>query len=472
MPKEYDLVVIGGGIGGYSGAIKAAKEGLNVALVERDLVGGTCLNRGCIPTKAYLKSAQAIREFKNISEFGIETDAEYQVDFLKIKQRKDKIVSNLRNGVAALIKMNKIDYFQGEGSVLGTSIFTPKSGSVMIKPEGDADEIILTPKNVLIATGSRPASLPNINVDEINILSSNGILELETLPKSITIIGGGVIGVEWASLLKWMGVKVTIVEFQDRLIVNESKKISSQLKAEFEKQGINLLLSTKVESVEVIDGETKIIADKAGEKIEIKSEKILVAVGRRPNIENIGLEASGVEYGKRGIKVNEFFQTSAENIYAVGDVIPTLQLAHVAAAESEIAVEKILEHDVTPLKYDNIPRGVYTYPEIASVGITDGTNGHEVKADHGQFDFKFNGKSMIMGESIGQIEVFADKDNDDLIGVSIVGPHATDLISEPALGIYLNATPQEIGETVHPHPSLSEVIMEAARDINGNSLNK
>lgn len=472
MPKEYDLVVIGGGIGGYSGAIKAAKEGLNVALVERDLLGGTCLNRGCIPTKAYLKSAQAIREFKGIAEFGIETDAKYKVNFLKIKQRKDKIVSNLRNGVAALIKMNKIDYFQGEGSVLGTSIFTPKSGSVMIKPEDDADEIILTPKNVLIATGSRPASLPNIKVDEKNILTSNGILELEKLPKSISIIGGGVIGVEWASLLNWMGVKVTIIEFQDRLIINENKKVSAQLKKEFENQGIDIHVSTKVESVTASGTETKVIADKDGKKIEVVAEKVLMAVGRRPNVENIGLEAANIEFDKHGIKVNEFYQTSAENIYAVGDVIPTLQLAHVAAAESELAVDTILEKKVTPLVYNDIPRGVYTYPEIASVGITDGTNGSDIKSGHGQFDFKFNGKSMIMNESVGQVEVFSDKDTDDLIGVSIVGPHATDLISEPALGIYLNATPTEVGDTVHPHPSLSEVIMEAARDVEGRSLNK
>ncbi|WP_125566669.1 dihydrolipoyl dehydrogenase [Companilactobacillus insicii] len=472
MPKEYDLVVLGGGIGGYSGAIKAAKAGLNVALVERDLIGGTCLNRGCIPTKAYLKSAQAIREFKNISEFGIETNYDYKVDFLKIKQRKDKIVQSLRNGVSSLIKMNKIDYFEGEGSVLGTSIFTPKSGSVMIKPDGDADEIILTPKNVLIATGSRPANLPNIKIDEKNILTSNGILELEKLPKSISIIGGGVIGVEWASLLTWMGVKVTIVEFQDRLIINESKKVSAQLKKEFERQGIDMYLSTKVESVVSDDNGAKISADNDGNEIEIESEKVLVAVGRRPNIENIGLEAAGIEFDKRGIKVNEFYQTSAENIYAVGDVIPTLQLAHVAAAESEVAVDKMMKEDIPPIDYDNIPRGIYTYPEIASVGITDGTDGNQDQANHGQFDFKFNGKSMIMGESIGQVEVFSNKKNDDLIGVSIVGPHATDLISEPALGLYLNATPEELGEAVHPHPSLSEAIMEAARDINGNSLNK
>ncbi|WP_334328816.1 dihydrolipoyl dehydrogenase [Companilactobacillus sp. HBUAS59699] len=472
MPKEYDLVVIGGGIGGYSGAIKAAKAGLNVALVERDLIGGTCLNRGCIPTKAYLKSAQAIREFEGISEFGIETDAKYNVKFLKVKQRKEEIVGNLRNGVQSLIKMNKIDYFQGEGSVLGTSIFTPKSGSVMIKPQGDADEIILTPKNVLIATGSRPASLPNIPVDEKNILTSNGILELEKLPKSIAIIGGGVIGVEWASLLHWMGVDVSIIEFQDRLIINESQKVSAQLKKEFEKQGIKIHLSTKVESVVIKDGLTKVTAEAGDKKIEIDSEKVLMAVGRRPNVEDIGLEAANVDFDKHGIKVNEYYQTSAENIYAVGDVIPTLQLAHVAAAESELAIDKILEKNVVPLEYENIPRGIYTYPEIASVGITDGSDGHEGKAKHGQFDFKFNGKSMIMNESIGQVEVFSDKDSDDLIGVSIVGPHATDLISEPSLGIYLNATPGELGSTVHPHPSLSEVIMEAARDVDSNSLNK
>ncbi|WP_125764988.1 dihydrolipoyl dehydrogenase [Companilactobacillus hulinensis] len=472
MAKEYDLVVVGGGIGGYSGAIKAAKEGLSVALVESDLIGGTCLNRGCIPTKAYLKSAEMVRKFQDMSEFGIVADDKYKIDFTRIIDRKDKIVQTLRNGVSALLKMNKIDYFNGEGSVLGTSIFTPKSGSVMIKPNDGSDEIVLTPKNVLIATGSRPTSLPTVQVDEKNILTSNGILQMTELPESITIIGGGVIGVEWASLLNDLGVKVTIVEFQDRLIINENPKVSNQLKNEFEKRGIEVNLSTKVQSAAIDNGQTTVTAQKGDKGISFEAEKILVAVGRKPNVENIGLEAAGVEFTRKGIKVDEFYQTTAENIYAVGDVIPTVQLAHVAAKESELVVDKILEREVIPLDYDNIARGIYTFPEIASVGLVDGKASDGANAKKGQFDFKFNGKSMIQGELVGQVEMFTDIKTDDVIGLSIVGPHATDMISEGALGIYLNASPEEFGDTVHPHPTLSEAIMEAANDTFGMSVNK
>ncbi len=472
MVKEYDVVVIGGGVGGYSGAIKAAKLGLTVALVEEDLLGGTCLNRGCIPTKAYLKSASVVREFKEASEFGLKVDSDYEIDFKQIKVRKDAIVKKLRIGVAYLIKNNKIDYFEGQASVMGTSIFTPKSGSVMIKPNDGSDEIVITPKNVLIATGSRPASLPNVEIDEKDVLSSTGILELTKLPKSITIIGGGVIGVEWASLLTDLGVDVTVVEFLERLIINENPQTSMQLKKALEKRHVKIHLQTAVQSVEKNEDNLKIVAKHGNEELIIKSEKVLVAVGRRPNIENIGLEAAGVKFDKKGILVDEFYQTSAENIYAVGDVINTLQLAHVAAKEAELAVEHIAGEKTEELNYQNIPRGIYTYPEIASVGQVDGNTKVDETALKGQFEWQFNGKTMIENQNLGQVEVFADAETNDFIGLSIIGGHATDLISEGSLALYLNATPNEIGQTIHPHPSQSEAIMEANNDIFGMAINK
>jgi len=472
MVKEYDLVVIGGGVGGYSGAIKAAKLGLSVALVEQDLLGGTCLNRGCIPTKAYLKSAEAVREFKSVSEFGLKVSPDYEIDFEKIKNRKDEIIKQLRIGVAYLIKSNKIDYFEGQASVLGTSIFTPKSGSVMIKPNDGSDEVVITPKNVLLATGSRPASLPNVEVDEKNILSSTGILELTTLPKSITIIGGGVIGVEWASLLADLDVDVTLVEFLDRLIVNENSQVSAQLKKALEKRHVKVHLKTAVQSANIEQGDVKIIAKKNDNEIEIVSEKVLVAVGRKPNVEDIGLEAAGVKFDKKGILVNEYYQTSADNIYAIGDVIDTLQLAHVAAKEGELAVEHIAGETIEELNYQNVPRGIYTYPEIASVGQIDGNTKLDETALKGQFDWQFNGKSMINNQKTGQVQVFADAETNDFIGMSIIGGHATDLISEGSLALYLNATPGELGQTIHPHPTQSEAIMEANNDIFGMAINK
>ena len=469
MTKEYDLVVIGGGVGGYTGAIKAAKEGLKVALVEKDLLGGTCLNRGCIPTKAYLKSAAVVREVQAAADFGVKT-TEPVVDFSQIKKRKDNIVETLRQGVAYLIKSNRIDYFEGEASILGTSIFTPRPGSVMIKPN-DQDEIVLTPKNVLLATGSRPASLPFLPIDEDKILSSTGILELTELPKSIAIIGGGVIGVEWASLLRDLGVKVQIIEFQDRLIISENERISKQLQKEFTQRGIQLHLQTAVQNCHLTEDEVVLTAEEKGEAVQLTAEKVLVAVGRKPNLENIGLEAAGVEFDKKGIKVNHSYQTNLDNIYAIGDVIDTLQLAHVAAKEAELAVDSILGRTVTALNYQNIARGIYSYPEIASVGNVSGqVNGQT--ALKGQFETRFNGKALIEGEPVGQVTVYSDPNSDDFIGLSIVGVHATDLISEGALGLYLNATPEELGATVHPHPTTSEMIMEAARDIFHMSTNK
>lgn len=472
MTKEYDLVVIGGGIGGYSGAIKAAKLGLKVALVEADLIGGTCLNRGCIPTKAYLKSAAVAREMQQANEFGVETAQDIKIDFSKINSRKNQITKKLRVGIAYLIKSNKIDYFEGQASVLGTSIFTPKSGSVMIKPNDGSDEIILTPKNVLIATGSRPTSLPKVQIDEQNILSSDGILELTTLPKSMTIIGGGVIGVEWASLLTDLGVSVELIEFKDRLINSETQQVSKILKQELEKRRVKIHLNTAVKEVTVQNNSTQTVAKKGEQVIKISSEKVLVAVGRQPNIENIGLEAAGVDFDKKGVQVNQYYQTSAENIYAIGDVINTVQLAHVAAKEAELAVEHIAGEPTEELNYLDIPRGIYTYPEIASVGQTDGTNVLAEDVMKGQFDWQANGKALIENQTVGFVQVFADGQNDDFIGLSIVGGHATDLISEASLALYLNATPHEIGQTVHPHPTQSEAIMEASNDVFGMAINK
>ncbi|MFH5810855.1 dihydrolipoyl dehydrogenase [Companilactobacillus sp. FL22-1] len=472
MADPYDLVVIGGGVGGYSGAIRASQLGLKVALVEADLLGGTCLNRGCIPTKAYLKSAEVFREVKQADNFGITNSGEFGVDFSSIKRRKDQIVEKLRSGVAFLIKKNQIDYFAGQASVLGTSIFTPKAGSVMIKPNNGDDEVILTPKNVLIATGSRPSSLSNLEIDGERILSSNDVLELNELPDSIVIIGGGVIGVEWASLLTDLGVKVELVEFQDQLIASESSQAAKILQAELTKRGVKVDLSTSVEEIN-LDGENlKIVAKTEDQFFDVTAQKVLVAVGRRPNVENIGLEAAGIEFDQQGIIVNDYYQTNLDNIYAIGDVINTLQLAHVAAKEAELAVEHIAGQVIEKLDYQNVPRGIYTYPEIASVGRTDGTTISTQEALQGRFDWQANGKAMIEKFDVGYVEAFGDKMTEDFIGLTIVGGHATDMISEASLALYLNATPEEIGQTIHPHPTQSEAIMEANNDIFGRAINK
>lgn len=470
MAEQTDLLILGGGTGGYVAAIRAAQKGLNVTIVEKAKLGGTCLHRGCIPTKALLRSAEVFDTLKAASDFGIETKDSGVVNFGKIQQRKTDIVNQLTKGVEGLCKKNKITILEGTGTVLGPSIFSPVSGAVAVTfNEEDKEEIIIVPKNVIIATGSSPKTLPNLPLDEKQILSSDGMLELETLPKSIAIIGGGVIGVEWASLLNSFGVEVTIIEFLDRLLINESATISRELKKNLESKGVKVLLKSKVESA---TPSKKDVTVKVEGQDDLVVEKVMVAIGRQPNSKNIGLQNTSVKFDEKGIQVNENYQTTEGHIYAIGDCIDTLQLAHVAMKEGELAVSHILDEAVEALNYTNVPRCVYTNPEIASVGYTKETVPADKKVKVGNFSFAGNGKALIYGEGSGFVEVIRDLATDDLLGVSIIGPHATDLISEASTAIYLDATPLEIGEAIHPHPTMSEVIQEAALDAYGMAIHK
>lgn len=469
MAEQTDLLILGGGTGGYVAAIRAAQSGLKVTIVEKYKLGGTCLHKGCIPTKALLRSAEVYDTLKAAETFGIETK-EAVVNFKKIQERKQSVINQLHKGVEGLCKKNKITVLEGEGAVLGPSIFSPVSGAVAVTfNDKSKEEEIIVPKNVIIATGSSPRTLPNLPLDEKMILSSNGMLELETLPESIVIVGGGVIGVEWASLLNSLGVKVTIVEFLDRLLINESVSISRELKKSLEKKGIRILLSSEVESAEITDEKVAVTIEG---KEPITVDKVMVAIGRSPNVEGLGLQNTSVKYNPKGIEVNEFYQTTEGHIYAIGDCIDTMQLAHVAMKEGELAVAHILKEAVEPLNYTNVPRGVYTNPEIASVGYVKENVPKEKKVKIGTFNFSGNGKSLVYGESEGFVEVIRDLETDDLLGVSIIGPHATDLITEASTAIYMDASPIEIGEAIHPHPTLTEAIQEAALDTYGKAIHK
>lgn len=471
MAIETDVLILGGGTGGYVAAIRAAQQGMDVTLVEKDKLGGTCLHRGCIPTKALLRSAEVMDTLKTADTFGLDLSGDVTINYKKIKERQQAIVNQLHQGVQGLVKKNKIRLIEGKGAVLGPSIFSPVSGAVAVTyHDEDKEEDIFVPKKLIIATGSSPHSLAHLPLDETHILSSDGMLTLEELPQSIAIIGGGVIGVEWASLLNSLGVEVTIYEALDRLVANESQRISKELKKQLNKRGIKVELKQIVEGATV--QENGVDLNIKGQNAPVTVDKVMVAIGRKPNVEGLGLQNTSVKYSAKGIQVNEHYQTTEGHIYAIGDCIDTLQLAHVAMKEGELAVEHMVHDTSEPLNYVNVPRCIYTSPEIASVGYTKETLPEGKNVTIGTFSFASNGKALIHGGGEGFVEVIKDKDTDDLLGVSIIGPHATDLISEVSTAIYLDATPLELGEAIHPHPTLSEAIQEAALDTENMAIHK
>ncbi|AJD91396.1 dihydrolipoamide dehydrogenase [Jeotgalibacillus malaysiensis] len=471
MAEEYDLVILGGGTGGYVAAIRASQLGLKTAIVEKGKIGGTCLHRGCIPSKALLRSAEVYATAKNADDFGVEI-SEAVLNFTKVQKRKQAIVDQLHKGVQHLMKQGKIDVFDGFGRILGPSIFSPMPGTVSVEMTDGTENEMLIPKNVIIATGSRPRSLPDLNIDGTYVLSSDELLELEELPKSIIIVGGGVIGIEWASMLNDFGVEVTVLEYADRIIPTEDADVSKEMEKLLKKKGITIVTNAKVDAKSAKTGEeTSISAEVKGEMVEYKAEKILVSVGRSANTEGIGLENTDIQVEKGFIKVNNKLQTKESHIYAIGDVIGGLQLAHVASHEGIHAVEHIANLDVEPIDYSLVSKCIYSSPEAASVGLTEQQakdEGYDVKI--GKFPFKAIGKALVFGKSDGFVKIVADKASNDILGVHMIGPHVTDMISEAGLARVLDATPWEVGQTIHPHPTLSEAIGEAALAVDGKAI--
>ncbi|HWL11607.1 MAG TPA: dihydrolipoyl dehydrogenase [Ureibacillus sp.] len=470
MAHEYDLVILGGGTGGYVAAIRASQLGLKTAIVERELLGGTCLHKGCIPSKALLRSAEVYRQSLNAIDFGVEA-LDVKLNFEAVQKRKSDIVESLHNGVKALIKKGKIDVYYGLGRILGPSIFSPMPGTISVEIPGQENEMLL-PKNVIIATGSKPRSLNGINVDGQRILSSDHALELEALPTSMIIVGGGVIGIEWASMLADFGVKITVIEYGSRILPSEDTEIANEMEKHLLKRGVEIVKNAELlsDSIELQD-EVKVAASITGELQTFKAEKLLLAVGRTGNVEGIGLENTEIEYDAHFIKVNEVYQTKEKHIYAIGDVIGGMQLAHIASHEGLVAVEHIANGTKKMIDYPNIARCVYSYPEAASIGLTEEQaidKGLNIKV--GKFPFKGIGKALVYGETEGFVKIISDEKTNDLLGVHMIGPHVTDLISEAALGVLLDATPWEIGQTIHPHPSLSEIIGEAALAVYGKAI--
>ncbi|SFA44814.1 dihydrolipoamide dehydrogenase [Parageobacillus thermantarcticus] len=471
MAKEYDLVILGGGTGGYVAAIRASQLGLKTAVVEKGKLGGTCLHAGCIPSKALLRSAEVYAQTKNSEAFGV-IASDVRLDFAKVQARKSAIVEQLYKGVRHLMKKGKIDVYAGFGRILGPSIFSPMPGTISVEMNDGTENEMLVPKNVIIATGSRPRTLPGLEIDGEFVITSDEALQMETLPSSIIIVGGGAIGIEWASMLNDFGVEVTVLEYADRILPSEDRDVSKEVEKLLKRRGITVMTEAKVlpETLEKGSGVT-IRAEHQGEQKTFTAEKMLVCIGRQANIEGIGLENTDIVIENGVIQTNEFYQTKEPHIYAIGDVIGGLQLAHVASHEGIVAVEHIVGQNPFPIDYTMVSKCVYSRPEVASVGLTEEeakAKGYEVKV--GKFPFKAIGKALVFGEAEGFVKIVADQKTNDLLGVHMVGPHVTDMISEAGLARVLDATPWEVAHAIHPHPTLSEAMAEAALAVDGNAI--
>ncbi|MED4161508.1 dihydrolipoyl dehydrogenase [Halalkalibacterium halodurans] len=472
MAEEYDLVILGGGTGGYVAAIRATQLDLKVALVEKGKLGGTCLHKGCIPSKALLRSAEVFSTVQKADQFGVKIDGA-ALDFTSVQNRKEQIVTQLHRGVEMLMKKGKIDVYKGHGRILGPSIFSPTPGTISVEMNNGEDNMMLIPRNVIIATGSSPRVLPGMEIDGEAVLTSDEALKMEQLPKSMLIVGGGVIGIEWASMLNDFGVDVTVIEYGPRILPTEDADIAKEAERLLKKRGVTFKTNAKVlaETLEKGDNSVAIEAEVVGVSERFTAEKMLVSVGRTPNVNDIGLENTDIEVIDGAIAVNEWYQTKESHIYAIGDVIGGMQLAHVASHEGILAVEHMTDHKPEPLNYLTVARCVYSHPEMASIGLSEAEakeKGYEVKV--GTFPFQAIGKALVYGESDGFVKILSDKKTDDLLGVHMIGPHVTDMISEAALAKVLDAAHWEVAQTIHPHPTLSEVVGEAALAVDGKAI--
>ena len=427
MNQEYDVVIIGGGTGGYVAAIRASQLGLKTAVVEQGKLGGTCLHAGCIPSKALLRSAEVYANTKNAEKYGV-IAPEVGLDFQKVQARKEEITERLFKGVQHLMKKGKIDVYEGKGSILQTK-------DVLVKLNEDDQEVILIAKNIILATGSRPRTLPGLEADGEYVMTSDEALQMKELPESILIVGGGVIGIEWASMLVDFGLSVTVIEYADRILPTEDKEISKEVQRLMKKKGVKIITGAKVlpETLEKGEG-VSIKAEQKGKETSYSADKLLVSVGRMPNIEGINLENTSVAVERAFIKTNEYYQTNEQNIYAIGDVIGGLQLAHVASHEGIIAIEHIAGENPVPLNPTLVSKCVYSSPEVASVGLTEEEakeKGYQVKT--GKFSFRAIGKALVFGESDGFVKLVVEEGSNKLLGTHMVGPHVTDMITEAGL---------------------------------------
>jgi dihydrolipoamide dehydrogenase len=458
--QQYDVVIIGSGPGGYVAGIRAGQLGLKVAVVEKDpFIGGTCLHRGCIPTKALLENAELWQKIQKAKDFGI-TVGDVTIDWSAVQKRKQGVVDNNSKGIEFLFKKNKVEWVKGFGKVVDRNTV-------------DVDGKKLSTRNIVLAMGSTPKDLPHIKSDGKRIINSDHILQLESIPKSMLVIGAGAVGCEFASIFSRFGTKTTIVEVMPQLLPIEDEEIAKEFTRIFKKKGVEVYAGAKVLSCEVGENGVKSTIEVKGKQQVIETELVLSATGRRAVTENCGLEnVKGVKLDQRGlVQVDELMRTGEPNVYAIGDIVPTPALAHCAFAEGILAVEHIAGKQVRPINYDHVPNATYTDPEVASVGLTEKKakeRGYDVKI--GKFPFTANAKAKIVGEANGLVKYVVDAKYDEILGVHIVGPKATELIVEAGAALELEATAESIAKTIHAHPTLSEALAEAAEDVHGQAL--
>ena len=455
----YDIGIIGGGPGGYVAAIKAAQLGGSVCLIEKGEWGGTCLNRGCIPTKTLFAVANLATQVQEASAFGIHISGEATIDYAQVLDHKASVIKQLTGGIAQLLKANGVDTFNG------TATLTDRNSIVVSKPDGTTEQ--LHAKNIIIATGSEPAEPPVFDIDEEQVLTTTGILNLTELPESLLIVGGGVSGCEFASIFSALGCQVTVLELLPTILATEDIQVIRHIQLFMKRKGITIHTGAKLTHVKKSEAGVTAVLE-SGE--ELAAEKMLVSIGRRYNTENIGLEAVGVHTDSGKIVVDTQMQTNVPGIYAVGDVASRYLLAHVASAEGKMAAQNCLG-DHVEMDYQVIPWCVFTLPEIGHVGMTEKEatdEGYEVKI--GRFPYAANGKALGLGETDGFVKTVSDVDSGDILGVHIVGVQASTLIHEAAIAVRLGASAEDIAHTVHAHPTLSEMVMESAEAAYGRAI--
>ncbi|MGM0410604.1 MAG: dihydrolipoyl dehydrogenase [Bacillota bacterium] len=468
MTKEIlnkEIVIIGGGPGGYVAAIKAAQMGADVALVEKDSIGGVCLNRGCIPTKALVRSAEVYDNINDAKSFGLEVDdSAVSVNMKKVIRRKDRVTSRLVKGVEHLLKSHKVDIIDGIGEFIDEN-------TILVKSEDGEEKI--KGENIIIATGSKASTIPIEGIELKGVIDSNQALELDELPEELVIVGGGYIGMEFAFIFANFGVEVTVIEFMDEIIAGcGDEDICKEIHRSARRKGINILTNSRVEAIKENKDKLEVEYTKDDKKISVDADKVLMSVGREPFYEGLNIENAGIELDEndRGIKVNEKMETNIPHIYAIGDVTDEIQLAHVASHQGTVAVKNILGEKAT-MNYDVVPSAIFTNPEIANVGLSKKDAEEKgIEVEVGYFPYRANGKALAQGERDGFIKLIENKENGKLIGANIVGTHASDLLGEVTLAIENDLRAEDIAETIHAHPTTAEVIHEAALDLAEESI--
>ena len=463
--EQFDVTIIGSGPGGYVAAVRAGQLGLKAAIVEKDnRLGGTCTLRGCIPTKQMLMSAHVFEQMKHAADFGVQA-SEIQLAFADVQKRKDKVVTKNSKGIEFLMKKNKVTVLKGTGKLA-------LPGKVEVTGEDGQKQTIQT-KAIIIATGSVVRPIPGFETDGDRVVNSDQILELKDSPKSLIVMGAGAVGVEFASVYSRFGAETTVVELLPRLVPLEDEEVSKEFERSFRKRGVKSFVDTKLEKMEKTEKGVRVTGKTSkGDPVNLEAEMLLVAVGRMPYTSGLGLEGTRIKVEKGFIQVNEYMQTAESGVYAIGDVVPTPLLAHLASKEGIVAVEHIAgQKDVRPINLRLVPNCTYCDPEIASVGLTEAKArelGYKVKI--GKFPFSASGKARILGEEEGFVKIVGEEKYDEILGVHIIGPHATELIAEACVAMQLESTAEELGRTMHAHPTVAEAVMEAAEGVHGMAI--